>query len=285
MQETTRKHRQLAHDLHAALHENQLQLYYQPIVDLQTGEIFKAETLLRWHHPSQGMIEPAEFIPIAEEAGFIEEIGEWVFNEALAQARSWSELIGHTFRIGVNISPLQLMVNARNNVWIHHVQETNLSGKNVSIEITEKTLLNDRPEVADSLLSLRDAGIEVAIGNFGTGYSSLSSLQKFKIDYLKIDRSFTRNLTLDPAGLSLSEAVIVMAHKLGMKVIAEGIETAEQRDLLTSAHCDFGQGFFFSRPVPAPEFERMLTTRILAGRAQTAMGVVEGDAAPGAQPA
>jgi len=258
MQETTRKHRQLAQELHAALRENQFQLYFQPIVDLRTGEIFKAETLLRWHHPAHGLIEPAEFIPIAEEIGIIDEIGNWVFGKSLEQAKLWSLLIGHTFRIGVNISPVQLMNKGHNNVWINHVHETKLSGKNVSIEITEKTLLNDRPEVADSLLSLHDAGIEVAIGNFGTGYSSLASLQKAKIDYLKIDRSFTKNLTVEPAQLSLSEAIIAMAHKLGMQVIAEGIETAEQHRLLKLANCDFGQGYFFSRPVPCEEFERLL---------------------------
>lgn len=262
MQESTRKRQQLAQDLRIALQDNQFQLYFQPIVDLQTGEIFKAETLLRWNHPAHGMIEPAEFIPIAEEIGIIDEIGDWVFGKSLEQAKLWSVLIGHTFRIGVNISPVQLMVRGQNNEWINHVQEAKLSGKNVSIEITEKTLINDRPEVGDSLLSIHDAGIEVAIGNFGTGYSSLSCLQKFKIDYLKIDRSFTKNLTRDPAGLSLSEAIIVMAHKLGMKVIAEGIETAEQQNLLRSANCDFGQGYYFSRPVPGADFEKLLKSRI-----------------------
>ena len=257
MQETTRKHHQLAQDLQVALHEGQLALHFQPIVDLQTGEIFKAETLLRWLHPVQGMIYPAEFIPIAEEMGMIGEIGNWVFEQALEQARLWSALIGHAFRIGVNISPVQLMAKGHNDVWIHHVQESELSGKNVSIEITEKTLTNERPEVADSLLSLRHAGIEVAIGNFGTGYASVACLQKFKIDYLKIDRS-SATLTLDPADRSMGEAVIVMAHKLGIKVIAEGIETGEQRNLLRSADCDFGQGYFFSRPVPAADFERLL---------------------------
>lgn len=258
MQETTRKHHQLALDIQVALQENQFQLHFQPIVDLQTGEIFKAETLLRWRHPVHGMIDPAEFIPIAEEIGLIDEIGDWVFKESLEQAKLWSGLIGHTFRIGVNISPVQLMIRGNNNVWIKHVHETKLSGKNVSIEITEKTLINDRPEVADSLLTIREAGIEVAIGNFGTGNSSLPFLQKFKIDYLKIDRSFTRNLAPGSPDLSLSEAIIAMAHKLGIKVIAEGIETVEQHNLLKMANCDFGQGYFFSRPVPSADFEKIL---------------------------
>jgi diguanylate cyclase (GGDEF)-like protein/PAS domain S-box-containing protein len=264
MQEDTRKHQQLAQDLHGALQGNQFLLYFQPIVDLNTGEIFKAETLLRWQHPLRGMIDPAEFVPIAEAIGLIDEIGDWVFKETLEQSRRWSRLIGRAFRIGVNISQVQLMSNAGNNVWISHVHEMKLTGKNVSIEITEGTLLNDRPGIAESLLTIHAAGMEVAIDDFGTGYSSLAALQKFKIEYLKIDQSFTRNLTTGSADLALSEAIIVMAHKLGMKVIAEGIETQEQRDLLKAAGCDFGQGYFFSRPVPGEEFESFLQGRIAA---------------------
>jgi EAL domain-containing protein (putative c-di-GMP-specific phosphodiesterase class I) len=136
-----------------------------------------------------------------------------------------------------------------------------LSGTNISIEITEGTLLNDRPEVAAALFTIHAAGMEVTIDDFGTGYSSLSYLQKFKIDYLKIDKSFTRGLRPDSTELALSEAIIVMAHKLGIKVIAEGIETAEQRDLLVAAGCDLGQGYLYSRPVPPEEFEIFLQRR------------------------
>lgn len=237
MQEATSKHHQLVQDLRGALLERQLQLYFQPIVDLRSGEIFKAEALLRWQHPVRGMIPPEEFIPVAEEIGLIDEIGSWVFKEALEQCKHWSTLIGHPFRIGVNISPLQLMSHGRNKVWINHVHEIELAGTNMSIEITEGTLLNDRPEVAAALLSIHAAGMEVSIDDFGTGYSSLSYLQKFKIDFLKIDRSFTRGLKPDSTELALSEAIIVMAHTLGIKVIAEGIESAEQRDLLVAAGC------------------------------------------------
>ena len=147
MQEATRKHHQLAQDLQGALHGNQFQCYYQPIVDLQTGGIFKAETLLRWRHPIRGLIEPADFIPVAEEIGIIDAIGDWVFTESIEQAKLWTKLVGFPFRIGVNISPLQLMAKGHNNVWINHVHEMKLSGKNVSIEITEGTLLINRPEV------------------------------------------------------------------------------------------------------------------------------------------
>jgi predicted signal transduction protein with EAL and GGDEF domain len=265
MQEATRRHHQLAQDLHGALREKQFLLHFQPIVDLDTGELFKAEALLRWQHPVRGMIAPAEFIPVAEELGLIDEIGDWVFGEALEQGKRWAALIGHGFRIGVNISPLQLMCR-EHNVWISHVHEMKLSANNVSVEITEGTLLSDRPEVTDSLFAVHDAGMEVGIDDFGTGYSSLSYLQKFRIDYLKIDQSFVRNLAPGSTELALSEAIIVMAHKLGMKVVAEGIETAGQRDLLVEAGCDFGQGYLYSPPVTAEEFEKLLGRGFAAAR-------------------
>ena len=268
MQEATHKHHQLAQDLHGALPGNQFQLYFQPIIDLRTGEIFKAETLLRWHHPVQGMIDPSEFIPVAEEIGLIDEIGDWVFNQSIEQSKVWSRLLGHAFRIGVNISPLQLLGRQHDSVWINHVHEMKLSGNDVSIEITEGVLLNNRPEVAESMSTIHAAGIEVAIDDFGTGYSSLSYLQKFKIDYVKIDQSFTRNLAPGSTDLALSEAIIVMAHKLGMRVIAEGIETEGQRELLVGAGCDFGQGFLISKPLSSEEFERLLQSRIDSGYAE-----------------
>jgi diguanylate cyclase (GGDEF)-like protein/PAS domain S-box-containing protein len=265
MQEAILKHHNLAQDLRGALQGNQFLLYFQPIVNLMTDEICKAETLLRWQHPTLGTIDPTDFIPIAEEIGLIDEINDWVFTESIAQSKLWSRLIGHAFRIGVNISPVQLMGREHSNVWINHVREIKLPGQSVSIEITEGTLLNNRPEVIESLCTVHDAGIKVAIDDFGTGYSSLSYLQKFKIDYLKIDQSFIRNMTPDSTELALSEAIIVMAHKLGIKVIAEGIETAEQHDLLMAAGCDFGQGYLFSKPVPSKEFEKLLQSKLDSG--------------------
>lgn len=261
MQEASFKHHQLVQDLRGALHGNQFMLYFQPIVDLKSGEIFKAETLLRWQHPARGMIEPAEFIPVAEEIGIIDEIGDWVFSESLKLGKRWSGLIDHTFRIGVNISSVQLMSRGRNHAWINHVHEMKLSEQNVFVEIAEGTLLNNLPEVVESLLTIHAAGIEVAIDDFGTGHSSLPYLQKAKIEYLKIDQSFTRNLAPGSTDLVLSEAIIVMAHKLGMQVIAEGIETTGQRDLLAAAGCDFGQGYLFSKPVSGDEFEMLLQSR------------------------
>lgn len=262
MQNAARRQHELAQDLRVALREDQFQLYFQPIVDLRTGELFKAEALLRWQHPVRGMVSPVDFIPVAEEIGLIDEISDWVFNEALAQGSRWAKSTGHAFRIGVNISPLQL--RAKSSVWLNHVHEMKLTGESVSIEITEGTVLNDRPELVKSLQAVHEAGMEVAIDNFGTGSSSLSHLQKLKIDYLKIDQSFTRDLAPDSPDLALSEAIIAMAHKLAIKVIAEGIETSSQRDLLATAGCDFGQGYLFSRPVPTEEFETLLHNGLAA---------------------
>jgi len=258
MQEAILRQHQLGQDLRTALHDKQLQLHFQPIVDLRTGGLFKAEALLRWRHPVRGMVSPDEFIPVAEEIRLIDEISDWVVSESMEHGSRWAKLTGRAFRIGVNISPVQFMGKGHGHLWIDHVRGMTRMGNSVSIEITEGTLLSDRPDVVASLHAVHDAGVEVAIDDFGTGYSSLSYLQKFKVDYLKIDRSFTRNLAPGSTDLALSEAIIVMAHKLGMKVIAEGIETEAQRDLLVAAGCDFGQGYLFSKPVPGEEFERLL---------------------------
>ncbi len=187
MQESIRKRHQLAEDLYGAFRGRQFQIYFQPIVNLGTGAVYKAEALLRWRHPVRGMISPEEFIPVAEDVGIIDEISNWVFQESLKHGNRWSRLVHQPFRISVNISPVQF--RTRGNAWIKHIQEMKANGPAVSIEITEGTLLDDHPEVINLLHAIHESGMEVAIDDFGTGYSSLSYLQKFKIDYVKIDRS------------------------------------------------------------------------------------------------
>jgi len=258
LQEKALTRQQLVKDLHGALAANQFRVYFQPIVDLATGRITKAEALLRWQHPSRGIIGPAEFIPVAEETGLINSIGEWVFMESARQVKHWAELYGSGFQVSVNKSPVQFQAVADHGTWIDHLAQLGLSGQNIVIEITEGLLLNADSDISRQLLQFRDAGIQVAIDDFGTGYSALSYLKKFDIDYLKIDQSFVRSLAADVNDMALSEAIIVMAHKLGLKVIAEGIETEEQRKLLASAGCDYGQGYLFSRPIPPEEFEVLL---------------------------
>jgi EAL domain-containing protein (putative c-di-GMP-specific phosphodiesterase class I) len=162
------------------------------------------------------------------------------------------------------VSPVQFKVGSQifAEEWLHHLRELGLSGKSIVIEITEGLLLNAESDILNKLLKLRDAGIQVAIDDFGTGYSSLAYLKKFDIDYLKIDQSFVRNLETDPNDMALSEAIIVMAHTLGLKVIAEGVETEGQRKLLAAAGCDYAQGYLFSKPVPPEEFEALLKSRL-----------------------
>lgn len=264
MQEKAHNRLRLAGELRGALAAGQLQVWYQPVVEMGSGRIVKAEALLRWHHPSIGAVDPNEFIPLAEESGLILEIGDWVFREAASCARRWTEQLGTVFQIGVNKSPVQFMSPDDDSDWAGHLQALGLAGNSIAVEITEGLLLNASPNVAARLLEYRDAGIQVALDDFGTGYSSMAYLKKFDIDYLKIDRSFVRDMASDESDRAIAESVIVMAHRLGLKVIAEGIETQEQRDLLAAAGCDFGQGYLFARPAPAHEFEAMLMENVRA---------------------
>lgn len=259
LQESAQHRLRLINDLRTALPSRQLALHFQPIIELTSRRIIKAEALLRWQHPEQGTISPAEFIPLAEETGLIIEIGDWVFREAAYWASRWTQNTDSDLQISVNMSPLQFQSEALViDDWLTHLCALGVAESHLSIEITEGLLLNAHPEVTDKLLGFRDAGIQVAIDDFGTGYSALSYLKHFDIDYLKIDQSFIRNLETEPNDLALSEAIVIMAHKLGLKVIAEGVETEGQCRLLMDIGCDYGQGYLFSKPLPAADFERLL---------------------------
>jgi diguanylate cyclase (GGDEF)-like protein/PAS domain S-box-containing protein len=259
MQEAAQHRLSMANDLRGALALQQFEVYYQPIVELQTGKINKAEALIRWHHPIKGLISPALFIPVAEEIGLIHEIGDWVFKEAAQQAKILRSTIDPRFQISINKSPIQFRrpdIMVFN--WLSYLEQLKLAGDSVIIEITEGLLLDASNATFEILISYRDAGIQVSLDDFGTGYSSLSYIKKFDIDYLKIDQSFVRNLPTNITDMALCEAMILMAHKLSMKVIAEGIETPEQRDFLMQAGCDYGQGYLFSKPVPVADFEALI---------------------------
>jgi len=248
----------LASELRSALPAGQLEVHYQPVLDLGSGSIFKAEALLRWQHPRFGLVEPTSFIPLAEETGLINQIGNWVFKQAASCSRQWSERIGEGFQIGVNKSPIQFLAHNDDADWLQYLKRTNVPGSSISIEITEGLLLHASSTVTNKLLEYRDAGIQVAIDDFGTGYSSMAYLKKFDIDYLKIDQSFVSEIATDPGSRTIAESIIVMAHKLGLKVIAEGIETPEQLALLVAAGCDYGQGFLFAGAMVPAEFETLL---------------------------
>ena len=259
MQDAAMERMRLINDLRIALDEDQFELVYQPILDVASGCILKAEALIRWQHPVRGIINPAEFIPLAEDTGLINSFGDWVFREAARQAARWRETFHPQFQISVNISPVQFRNDGIDStVWFRHLETLGLQARGIVVEITEGLLLDADPSVTAQLLALRDAGIEVALDDFGVGYSSLSYLQKFDIDYIKIDQSFVRNLGEGSSNLALCEAIIVMAHKLGLKVIAEGVELELQRRLLTDAGCDFLQGFLIAGPLPASAMEQLL---------------------------
>jgi diguanylate cyclase (GGDEF)-like protein/PAS domain S-box-containing protein len=256
---------QLTTDLHSALSKEQLLVYYQPIVTLATGAIHKAEALIRWQHPERGVINPSDFIPIAEESGMIIDIGEWVFRQVTQQVAHWRDNYDLDFQISINKSPVQF--HNRDTFcqsWPEQLKTLGLSGQSIVVEITEGMLLEANEVIYDKLMDFRKANIEVSLDDFGTGYSSLSYLKKFHIDYLKIDQSFVCNLKAESDDMALCNAIIVMAHALGIKVIAEGIETAEQCNLLTNAGCDYGQGYLFSKAVPAAEFEHLFDVAITA---------------------
>jgi EAL domain-containing protein (putative c-di-GMP-specific phosphodiesterase class I) len=245
-----------AYELRSALRDQQLYLLYQPIVELATGNVYKAEALIRWQHPERGTVYPGEFISIAEETNLITNIGDWVFKQAVNQVALWQTNFNAGFQISINKSPKQFI--SKMSDWVNHLNERGLDRQSIIVEITENLLLDVHELVVKQLLNYRNAGVQVAIDDFGTGYSSLSYLKKFDIDYLKIDRSFISNLDSKSNDRILCEAVITMAHRLGMKVIAEGVETDLQKELLTSMGCDFGQGNFFSKPMTADKFETLL---------------------------
>jgi diguanylate cyclase (GGDEF)-like protein/PAS domain S-box-containing protein len=266
LQEAAQKRMRLINDLRNALDGNQFRVFYQPIVELASGSIHKAEALIRWEHPVHGMVNPSEFIPLAEETGMIVEIGDWIFRQAMLQCKAWRASHHPGFQISVNRSPAQFHHDlSHSKEWIRYLKSIDLPGHGLVIEITEGLLLNVEGSIQEKLLAFRDAGVQVAIDDFGTGYSSLSYLNKLDIDYLKIDQSFVRNLGNSPSDMALCEAIIIMAHKLGLKTIAEGVSAESQRDILATAECDYIQGFFYSRPVPAEEFEKLLSASSAQG--------------------
>jgi len=252
-------------DLRVALAHGQLAVHYQPIVDLLTGKVRKAEALIRWTHPVRGEIDPADFIPVAEDSGLIVEIGKWVLNKALDQLTHWQATLDNTMQVSVNKSPLEFRAHqSGTESWPKVVERRGLPPHSLVVEITEGSLMADSAEVIEHLHEFRRAGVDIALDDFGTGYSSLSYLKRFDIDYIKIDQSFVRSLAHDPKDIALCSAIVSMAHALRIKVIAEGIETEEQKAILVAAGCDYGQGHLFCPPVPPAAFEAFVAKRQLA---------------------
>ncbi|GAB7549027.1 bifunctional diguanylate cyclase/phosphodiesterase [Cupriavidus sp. 8B] len=255
-----RERLRITQDLRTALVSGQFALHYQPIVNLRTGKVCKAEALIRWDHPVRGPIHPADFIAVAEESGLIIDIGRWVLTEALDQLARWQVLLGKGFQISVNKSPVEFCAPASGpESWSSMIERRNVPVGSLVIEITEGSLMEQNADVMDQLSRFQAAGIEIALDDFGTGYSSLSYLRRLDIDYIKIDQSFIRSLTRGSDDVALCRAIISMAHALRIRVIAEGVETESQRDILLAAGCDYGQGHFFCPPVEASAFEAFVS--------------------------
>ncbi|WP_296227832.1 bifunctional diguanylate cyclase/phosphodiesterase [Ralstonia sp. UBA689] len=252
-------------DLRVAIEQGQLAVHYQPIIDLRSGKVRKAEALIRWTHPLRGEIDPADFIPVAEETGLIVEIGNWVLHDALNQITRWHAVLDSALQVSVNKSPVEFRANqAGDESWSKVVERRGIPPHSLVVEITEGALIEESMEVVEHLNDFRRAGIEIALDDFGTGYSSLSYLKRFEIDYIKIDKSFVRSLAHDPKDIALCSAIVSMAHALHIKVIAEGIETEEQKAILMAAGCDYGQGHLFCPAVPPEAFEAFALENQLA---------------------
>lgn len=249
---------QLEGDLRNALERNEFLLHYQPQVDLRSGHIVGMEALIRWKHPTLGMIPPDRFIMLAEETGLIVPIGAWVIRTACKQNRAW-QLAGLGYlRVAVNLSAIQFAQQDMVKIIAAKLQQTGLAAQYLEIELTESLVMTDVEHAIGVLRELKALGVQLSIDDFGTGYSSLSYLKRFPIDVLKIDQSFVRDITVDPDDAAIVASIISLAHSLRINVIAEGVETAAQLAYLRRNHCDEIQGYYFSRPVPAEEFELIL---------------------------
>jgi diguanylate cyclase (GGDEF)-like protein len=245
-------------DLHRALKLEQFELHYQPKYDGATQRIHSVEALIRWRHPERGIVPPDQFIPLAEESGLIVPIGEWVLREACRQQRVWQNQGLPRLRVAVNISALQFRRLDLVDTVARALNDAGIEARYLEIELTETAVMSDPEESVGILERLSRMGVIVSVDDFGTGYSSMSYLRRFPIDKLKIDRSFITNVMTSADDASIVQAIISLAHGLRLKVVAEGIESAEQVSFLRSLGCDQYQGFFFSRPVDAASFERML---------------------------
>jgi diguanylate cyclase (GGDEF)-like protein/PAS domain S-box-containing protein len=256
MQEATRVRMNLVNELREAVQRDQLRIMYQPIIDLSNGAIVKAEALVRWQHPSRGLLNPAEFISVAESSGMITGIGDWVFHQAAREVQKLQALSSPAFQIGVNKSAWQFRDDGSNyQEWLDFLQELKLSPHSIIIEVTEKLLLETANNNSERVLAFQHAHMQLSLDDFGSGHCSVAFLKRFAIDYIKIDPAFIHQ---GSDGMLICEAIIAMAHKLGIKVIAEGIETPQQLTALTAAGCDFGQGYLFSKPISGEELEKQL---------------------------
>jgi EAL domain-containing protein (putative c-di-GMP-specific phosphodiesterase class I) len=240
--------------LRQALEQGEFVLHYQPQLDLASGCVFAAEALVRWNHPRHGLISPADFVPLAEETGLIVDIGEWVLDAACRQNRAWQDAGLPSLIVSVNVSARQFAEKA----WVSRVArtlaDTGLDPQFLELELTESLIMQDVPQAIATMHELEALGVRLAIDDFGTGYSSLSALKRFPVSRLKIDRSFVKDIPGDEDDMAITAAIISLAQKLKLDVIAEGVETQEQLDFLRESGCNEIQGYWVSRPLPPLAF-------------------------------
>jgi EAL domain-containing protein (putative c-di-GMP-specific phosphodiesterase class I) len=252
-------------DLRRAVERGEFRVHHQPEVSVETGGIVGFEALVRWEHPEQGLVSPARFIPVAEETGLIVPMGRWVLEEACRQARAWRDLRPNSplHFMSVNLSARQFEHPDLVRDVARVLRETGLEPGCLVLEITESVVMNDARSTIGTLGELKALGVRIAIDDFGTGYSSLSYLRRFPVDYLKVDRSFVDGLGENPGDAVLVSGIIDLAHALGLKVVAEGVETQEQLELLQNIGCDLAQGYHFAKPLPDQEASALLFTNRL----------------------
>jgi diguanylate cyclase (GGDEF)-like protein len=248
----------LENSLRRALERSEFEVYYQPVLDINNRKIVGMEALLRWHHPELGLVQPAEFIPLAEETGMIVPIGEWVLHTACAQSKSWQAAGFAPLSLAVNLSARQFQQQNLAEVVARILHETGLNPDYLELELTESSIMKNAESAVQTLGELKTMGVTIAIDDFGTGYSSLGYLKHLPIDTLKIDRSFVCDITTDPDDAALVMAIITLAHNLRLKVIAEGVDSEEQLSFLHLLRCDEWQGYLFSRPLPVVDFKELL---------------------------
>jgi EAL domain-containing protein (putative c-di-GMP-specific phosphodiesterase class I) len=252
---------ELENKLRHAIENRELLLYYQPFIDLESEKIVGAEALIRWNHPTLGMIPPSKFIPLAEGTGLIVPIGEWVLKTACAQNKAWQNMGLPPIRVAINLSASQFQRSGMVEKIKRALAETALSPIYLELELTESILMQKTDEMISTLGKFHEMGIQISIDDFGTGYSSLSYIKKFPIDTLKIDQSFVRDITTNPDDAALSTAIIAMAHSLNLKVIAEAVETADQMAFFKARGCNEIQGYYISPPLPPELFKAFLSQR------------------------
>jgi len=260
MTEVSHERLQMESLMRRALEQQEFELYFQPIVSTGSGQLSSAEALLRWNNPSLGMVMPDRFIPLAEETGLITPIGEWVLKESCLAAMRWREQTGMKIGIAVNVSPRQFRDPSFVQTVMQALEQSGLEPDQLELEITERLILDNTIETADILRELDQSGIRLSLDDFGTGYSALSYLKSYPFDTLKIDKSFVQDVMKENDDASLVKAIINMAHSLGLRVIAEGVEEEAQTHFLEKEGCDFSQGYYYSRPLPATDFEAWLAS-------------------------